>query len=178
MTVPGRQVLPTLQHANTKSARQNHSLGSAHSSGLPIYSEHRLNTHFPSRSLDNVEDHASHSGDERQNCHHEHFPKVKELDARCSTFNNTGRDQHNQRNYYITFVCDNRFFSHETLDLNDPGINEYVDSYDCQAMTIKSTTTFVTTNASIAAPYFGVPYCHSETLAVKIPSVRYTFFSD
>jgi len=155
-------------------------LGSAHSPGLPIfdhYSGLECNEPFPSRSLDCVEDYAetSRSGAERQNCHHEYFSKVKELDARCSTFNNTGRDQ---IYYYITFVGDNHFYSRETPGVDDPGIQEYVGSDHCRAMAIQSTTTFVTTNASIAAPYLGILNCNSENLTVKIRSVRYTFFSD
>jgi len=103
------------------------------------------------------------------------YEHPQELDARYSTFHNTGRDQHN---YYYTFVGDNHFHSRETSDVHDSGTDKYVGSDDCQAAAIVSTTTFVTTNAAVAAPYLGILNCNSATLAVKIPSVRYTFFSD
>jgi len=76
---------------------------------------------------------------------HEDSQKVPEFDARCSTFNNTGRDQHNQHNYYF-FMGGNHFYSREMSDVHNPGINKYVISDDCQA--IVSMTTFVTTNVA------------------------------
>ena len=84
-------------------------------------------------------------------------------------------------------------------DIDDPGINKYVGLDDCQPTAIESTTTFVTTNVTVAAPYLGILDCNSENLTVKMyvftfahcnvvhmiatltplrPSVRYTFFSD
>ena len=36
---------------------------------------------------------------------------AQEFDARCSTFINPGRDQHNQHNYYFTFNGRNHFYS-------------------------------------------------------------------
>jgi len=159
------------------------SLGSVHSSALPIfdhYSGLERNAPSPNRSLDYMENYAetSHSGAEGRNCHHEQFSKVKELDARYGTFNNPGRDQNNQNNYYITFVGDNHFYPRNMPDDEDPGINKCVVLGDCQPMAIVSTTIFVTTNPSIAAPYLGIPNCNSENLTVKVPSVRYAFFSD
>jgi hypothetical protein len=88
---------------------------------------------------------------------------------------------------------------HYQQDVHDSGINKYVGSDDCQAAPIVSTTTFVTTNVTVAAPYLGILDCNSENLTVKMyvftfahcnvvhmiatltplrPSVRYTFFSD
>jgi hypothetical protein len=109
---------------------------------------------------------------------------AQQVDARYSNYNNTGRDQHN---YYITFVGgDNHFYSRETLvcdtniciiahlsyccqkDNDDPGIDEYIVAGDCEATAIENTTTFVATNVSITAPYFGIPNCNSENLTVKM----------
>jgi len=170
-------------HHNSARQKQKHNLGSAHSSGLPIFDHSsglERNAPFPSHSLDCVEDYAATSrwGAEEKICHRELFSKVKELDARCSTFNNAGRDQNNHRYYYITFMCHNHPCSRDTSDVDDPGINRYVGLDDCQATAIESATTFVTTNVAVAAPYLGISDCNSENLTVKIPSVRYTFFSD
>jgi len=141
-------------------------------SGIDHSSSHQYRPLHFSRSLDrHMENHAETSYSGR--IHRYEHPQ--ELDARCSTFNNPGRDQHN---YYYTFVSDTHFHSRETSDVHDPAINKYVGSDDCQAAAIVGTTTFVTTNAAVAAPYLGILNCHSATLAVKIPSVRYTFFSD
>ena len=112
------------------------------------------------------------------------IPDPQEVDARYSSYSNTGRDQHN---YYITFVGgDNHFYSRETpvcdtnvcinsnlsyccqKDDDNPGTNEYIVAADCEATAIESTTTFVTTNVSITAPYFGIPNCKSENLTVKM----------
>jgi len=138
-------------------------------------SNHQYRSLFFSRSLDYTENYAetSHSG---RIYRHEDSQKV--TDARCSTFNNPGRDQHNQHNYYFTFMGGNHFYSREMSDVHNPGINKYVISDDFQATAIVSMTTFVTTNVAVAALYLGIPYYKLENLTVKIPSVRYSFFSD
>jgi len=176
---------PIVPHHNS-TARwiQKHSLRPAHSSRLPIFDHYPGLQHkapFLSRSLDYMENYpgTSHSVAQGRNCRREYFSKVKELDARCSTFNNPGRDQNNQYYYYITFVGgDNHFCSQETPDDTDPGINKYLILGYYQATAILSTTMLVTSNVSIAAPYWGIPICTSKSLTVKIHSVRYTFFSN
>jgi hypothetical protein len=88
------------------------------------------------------------------------------------TFNNVGRDQ---RNYYSNCVVNNHVYSRETL------VCKCVVLGGCQATAIVSAMTLVTTNVSVAAPYWGLLDCNAEdliSLTVKTTSVRYSFFSN
>jgi len=62
-------------------------------------------------------------------------------------------------------------------DDEDPGINKCVVLGDCQPMAIVSTTTFVTTNASIAAPYLGISNCISGNLTIKVYVLTFAHFN-
>jgi hypothetical protein len=74
------------------------------------------------------------------------------------------------RHQYVTLKCIHYplLIKWMSKDDDDPGINEYVSSGDCQATAIESTTTFVTTNVAIAAPYLGILNRNSENLTVKM----------
>jgi hypothetical protein len=108
---------------------------------------------------------------------------VQKLDARHSTFNNVGRDQHSLQNCYNTFVVNNHFCScvgyqvalvcvdylfivslcssNCFKDESETGFGQRVVSSDCNATAIVDRTTLVTTNVCVAASCFGVPACNS-----------------
>jgi len=94
----------------------------------------------------------------RRGSHHQHGPleEMKILDVSRSTFNEIGRDQYNQHNFYGDFVVHHHhhyFHSRGTLEGLDPPMNTKVVSDDCNPTAIVTITTIRTTNVSFA-PYF------------------------
>jgi len=180
-----KKVTVELQHAvphcgSATQQEQNYSFESPHSAKLSNFTRSsglQWGSPFSGHYIENENTETPHSGATHGRYYQrEYIPK--EFAARDCTFNKVGRDQ---RNCYSNFVVNNHFYSRETPDDADPGIHKYVVSGGFQATAIVSTTTFVTKNVSVAAPYWGLSDCNAEdliSLTVKTTSVRYSFFSD